>query len=73
MFDFQNPPSPTLDEQVPKQPNKEGEGHIPYSSSYCPISTPVGKECNAGQTVSDWNEKEENGKPKAAVLTSPPQ
>ena len=75
VFDFQNPPPPDLDEEVPEeQLHKEEYRGIPYSPSYCPIHTPMGKECNAGQTVSDWDEdEEENSTPKPTALIPPPQ
>ena len=33
----------------------------------------MGKECNAGQTVSDWDGEEENSAPKPLALIPPPQ
>ena len=61
MFDFQNLSPIALDEQVSEeQPNKEGEDRdIQYSPPTGPSGAPIGKECKAGQTVSDCDEEEE--------------
>ena len=45
-------------------------GDIPYSPLLLHICTLRGKDCKAGQTMSDWDEEEENSTPTSSNPSS---